>query len=330
MLIALKQNSTYYESHPWVKVSSSWNRTRKVWIKEAGTWEPIYTLVPEEWVQQVLDSDHRVQGLAFDGGVFVAGTWNQVNGSMYTSSDGLTWSSTSWVYSPVTELVYTGSAFLADTSDEYEIARSTDGGQSWSLEQTFNGYIDGLACGDGVCLLGIDYAWRSTDDGQSWSQVNHTIDAFIYAIEYGDGVFLLADYGTSIGDAENLWRSTDGGQSWSLVLQDVRLSAIKYIKNGIFVAGTDVGGDIWRSTDHGQSWSQIASGLSCEPRDFAYSGYAIVGVGRSNNGYILTSIDDGLTWEEIQTQMPLDMYCITYGAGQFVAGGSDGAVWVSV
>lgn len=119
----------------------------------------------------------------------------------------------------------------------------------------------------------------------------------------GNGVFALAfqddDIGWAVGGGGFVMRSADGGATWDLLQGP---DGIALDLNDLFVLPTGTlvaaGCDdyIYRSVDGGTTWSAVPNPAAGELRDVgAYPG----GVSAAGeNGSVIVSTDDGLTWTE--------------------------------
>ena len=184
------------------------------------------------------------------------------------------------------ELFVAGDVVLANTFER--IARSTDGGTSWTpvgpAGSTLIRSIDGAT----VYATGGTGLLRSLDAGATWSPVDGNIRSIITG-EYtpvglaGSGDTLLAGESFTTG----VLRSTDAGATWTVVTAGLPDSAnVSLITNidGAFYAqltndhiGRLVG--VYRSTDGGLSWNDLNQGLPerGENRGFVFGFYEEAG-----------------------------------------------------
>ena len=219
--------------------------------------------------------------------------------------------------------------FVAGTSAG-SVWRSTDGGDSWTDQQTSLGAIETMSFGDDVFIAGTKpggggdgSVWRSTDNGQNWA--DETVLTGIASVEdseYGNSTFVV---GTSSGD---VWTSSDNGQTWTnRQTLDGNVYALAF-GNGVFVAGTSAG-SLWTSSDNGQTWTNQQSVTDPVQAIVYGDGVFVAGTDPgSGGGSVFTSPDDGQTWTSQQT-LDASIESMSYGDGVFVAGVFSGAVWAS-
>lgn len=177
---------------------------------------------------------------------------------------------------------------LRDAADS-NIARSTDGGLTWTVEATVigpNNRIATTAAGKtvgGIFLTAKDgrKTYRSIDYGATWTaSANVTIPALANGAQIRAATFLTDDIalcGGVINGVDNygnvpLWRSTDGGQTWTRItdsnvagwgtpgggrgIQELH----RLTKDGAIMGTTQYGGQNiapwWYSIDAGVTWTQ--------------------------------------------------------------------------
>lgn len=220
-------------------------------------------------------------------------------------------------------------------------ARSTDGGEHWSL-RPFNQCTtaailavdpgsDTVYAGSGgtsvPCTLPC-FAYLSRDAGRTWAcmpgidQANAAVvDPVNTAVVYVAGDHQLG-----------LFKSTDRGASFfraarGLENKDVRSLAISPAAHRVIYAGTTQG--LFKSVNAGGNWSPIGlsegpvSALAVDPNDarVLYAGVAFRGVFRSvNGGATWTSLNDGLPTAAFLGPLRLDsrtrtLYAGTAGSG---------------
>jgi len=172
----------------------------------------------------------------------------------------------------------------------YNVAKSTDGGETWSsvfgmwdaigyqadLIQVYDSNPDIVWAG-GETSIFSPYMVKSTDGGQNWQSVEVPAqgDNAVYSMVFDpdDPERVLA------GMEGQLIYSEDGGQNWEIVLQPENYSYFLDLKvslqnrNTVYAAGTDGGTGqgniiIYISDDFGQNWRDVAfSGQ--EGKDYA-------------------------------------------------------------
>ncbi|MBK8965096.1 MAG: hypothetical protein IPM36_00145 [Lewinellaceae bacterium] len=147
------------------------------------------------------------------------------------------------------------------------------------------------------------------------------------APRYDDVFFLNQQKGWTCNSNGQIYQTKDGGQNWTLQYDQfgIHLRSIEFLNDSIgFCGGLSAGAKLFRTTDGGQNWVNITNqipglpggicGLSCPGNNVVY------GCGQwSGPGYVIKSIDGGLTWEVIDqsalTSRLIDVFFITPDSG---------------
>lgn len=157
----------------------------------------------------------------------------------------------------------------------------------------------------------------SNDYGANWKEKQ--INDNLTAISYGNGIFIL------LSNNGKCFKSTDKGETWeeSIIAED-NFSCVTH-NNNKFIAGT-VSGRIYISEDYGISWQKVCEYSSMQISKISYSlSNIIMAVGVSGSPLSIYSIDNGLSWNEID--MPSSSWIsLTYGKGRFTACAYDGEI----
>jgi len=192
-----------------------------------------------------------------------------------------------------------------------------------------------VLCLCAACVINPDNGGDDQGDNNSntpaitWAYVTDSPfgSSSITRIVYGAGKFLaVGDYGKKMA------YSVDG-ISWTAVAspfsEDQMLVAIAYGDGKFVAAGTyynDYYANVSYSTD-GITWTApVSPGISISSYDMAYGGGRFV-IGRAPNMAYST---DGHTWtmastDDFSSYPYLNLECIAYGNGRFVAGGNSGS-----
>ncbi|MDP3555958.1 MAG: T9SS type A sorting domain-containing protein [Bacteroidota bacterium] len=170
----------------------------------------------------------------------------------------------------------------------------------------------GITMGDAHPGIGNEYEiWRTTDGGNSWSLVpGANIPNPASAGEYGlTGVYTKLGsnniwFGTNEG---RIFRSTDGGLTWNVstvnAISSVNEIAFSTPLNGYtWVYANNTTLEQWNTTDGGVTWTMIAAldpnlGMNNMGSIPGTSSYASCGAGTSNQ-IISYSQDAGTTWTD--------------------------------
>lgn len=256
-----------------------------------------WSLVPNTW--QTLPDLHDV--VALDSLTVVA---VGAGAGAYRSTDGgLTWSA---VPAPhlgrLVNLTQVGTRLVA-VGDDGAVAASPDQGLTWTaLPSPGVGYLSDQHWFDqnhGIVTAGAfpffdGYASRTRDGGLTWETLAGVAPWTLHNIDFVD-----ANTGFMIGEF-NAYRSDDGGETW----QDIHFSFPPYSHRMVslpgdvwLVASFGEGAEIHRSVDHGATWSRAFDNLPhLGVSDLIpLPGGRLVAVLPS--GAVITSDDEGLTWQ---------------------------------
>ncbi|MBI5058840.1 T9SS type A sorting domain-containing protein [candidate division KSB1 bacterium] len=181
------------------------------------------------------------------------------------------------------------------------LAHTTDGGQSWWRQLSFDGaYSIDFEMHDSGCgwLSDLFALYRTTDRGATWQVV------------YPDGVYCFSFVDDSLGwgvepPRGEVVRSTNGGLDWTL-RAELNLSNwaydVLFLNPAVgLIAGNSgpLSGQIRRTGDGGLTWRNALSGRDRYPAIFdvlKVDGYRLFATGYG--GIRLISEDAGQTWSE--------------------------------
>lgn len=187
-----------------------------------------------------------------------------------------------------------------------------------SLVVTNNIQLSGLVITKNI-QLGYDYK-----EPFFWTGVDITTESELYAIAYGDGVFVIQ----SKTDEAPCLTSNDRGRTWTETQQLVsgfwRHIAYGLGKFIIGQIGSGQGGIIYVSDDQGATFTLVDIGIvinSLSHLRFANDRFFMI---HSNKAVTST---DGITW--IEQTIPLSGRDVTYGGGKYVISSSGAEVAVS-
>ncbi len=157
----------------------------------------------------------------------------------------------------------------------------------------------------------------SSDFGANWQekQLNHHLTSIVY----GNGIFIITS------NDGKCFKSYNKGLSWvEDIIADDNFSCITY-NNNRFIAGT-ISGKIYISENKCSTWKKVCEYKNMQISKIAYSSKNIIMViGASGNPLSIYSIDNGLSWNEIN--MPSSSWSsLTYANGKFIACACDGDI----
>ena len=237
-----------------------------------------------------------------------------------------------WQQSPTPLQSNLNSVFFVNPSlgwavgHDASIIASTDGGQTWQLQQflpeldkpLFDVYFTDAKQGFAVGAYGLFY--RTQDGGQSWQQEYHAeianvddqemlaelkdSDPEAYEAELGsvlphiNRVFAMKDQLVMVGEAGFWAISKDGGNSWQRQPEFYNGSLFSIAQSAqgtLFAVG--LRGHAFRSSDNGQSWQQLSLSSPATLNSVVADGAQVWMFG--NSGVIFQSTDDGQSFQMI-------------------------------
>lgn len=169
-----------------------------------------------------------------------------------------------------------------------------------------NPYVSILAAGEKGIII------HSVDGGGSWDIDSTTAGGHTINYMCGTGVDLN---GLAVGDNGTILRTVDDGSSWQPVTSPVTENLLSVYVEPFSGYGFATGGNgtVLQSIDRGFSWNLFFSnpGNSVTYRNVAFAtslfGNMIGDSGSVNRGFILLTLDGGLTWGSA-SYPPLDNY----------------------
>jgi len=141
---------------------------------------------------------------------------------------------------------------------EGAIAKSKDGGKSWTTYQgfTFTNYLYDITCTDNkTCYAcgSIGKVIKSTDGGETWEENNLLLNNYLTKI-----YFLDNDFGFTAGQKGALARTIDGGVNWEIIQTGLGFTIIEiyfYSKDEGYIVSTS--GEIGKTIDGGLTWEKL-------------------------------------------------------------------------
>jgi hypothetical protein len=275
------------------------------------------------WVAQFSGSTGALFGVTYGNGQFVIAGATFGKCLIITSSNGSSWTAKSWI--PTNNLhgiSYGNSGFVA-VGDNGTILFSPDG-MSWAIQSFASGNLKGVTYDNG-CFISVgensggDGTIVASPNGSSWTEITESIVFPLYAITYGNNIFV------TVGEVGIYLTSPDGSNwtsTWDPRSDFSNLNGVAY-GNGRFVA---VSGDTTLSSFNGSLWAIHSSVSTKNLNGVAYGEGRFVAVGDS--GAILTSPDDSI-WTACSSGTTKALYGATYDSNQFVVVGENGTILTS-
>jgi hypothetical protein len=272
---------------------------------------------PDGVTWTVRQSDSSVWAVAYGNGEFVAVGESNSGYIILTSMDGISWTQTQSPFGPLSDVTFGGGQFVALGGSAVLV--SSDGTNWIQLQTGFPYVLDFVAFGGGEFVTGawvtdpatgsLETTILTSADGMNWSQSR--MPFAVAGVAYGDGEFVaVTSYPTNA-----VLTSTDA-VDWKASATALDLDHIAYCGSEFVAVGNR--GAIATSTD-GVNWVEHQSSAPrSELNAVAYGNGQFLAVG--GVGSILTSTD-GTTWIRREANMYGPLKGVTYGGGQFVAGG---------
>jgi len=273
-----------------------------------------------------------IYGLAFGEGLFVAVTERS---GVWTSPDGTNWVRRLFDAGSSSHLngitFVEGIGFVA-VGSAGKVLASTNG-MDWVTNTSptttsLNAITYGTnGSGEGIFVaVGSSGLVLTSPDAVNWTLRNSGTTVSLKGVAYAPGVGFAA-VGSSSGVS---WiTASPDGETWTAGLPAVGnedWAGITYAP-GMFVAAGHYGGTMSSPDGTPASWvSQTSYGWTDYNNAGAWSGNQIV-VANLGGSVVLSA--DGVHWLYRLTGYPVNLRCIAYGAGLFVAGGDGGTILTS-
>jgi photosystem II stability/assembly factor-like uncharacterized protein len=228
----------------------------------------------------------------------------------------------------ITDVVMLSKTIAVVVGDSGTIARTTDGGSTWSVRPTSATtrtltticFLDSLR----GCAAGGNETWITTDGGVTWKKPSS-----ITTIGTKDISFNRKNIGVAVGTSGQIMRSTDGGDHWEWAVSALSntMLGVAFCDSMTVVA---VGNQrIIRSTDAGLNWTG-SSGFSPLWNVEALSPQTLIAVGFASNSPVLRSTNAGAKWDTIQGLRKMTGTVAFCGPDTGYVATSSGALWRSV
>ncbi len=226
----------------------------------------------------------------------------------------------------IAALAIGGTSGMYSTDGGLNWSTSTVNDRRWGCMAAGNGWHIALAAN----LDHIDAIARSNDGGASWSYVDSPDDTPRYnGMAFGNGAFVGVRNGTA--GSESLV-SLDNGATWALYdMSGTRQFECVAYGAGVFVACGGVPfGQFGRSADNGATWTFSSPGSNKAYFAVTFDGRNFIAM--STDGYEAVSTDLGLTWTEyyLGAGTAGDCFGVTSYSGVTVAVRESGSIRTSV
>lgn len=215
---------------------------------------------------------------------------------------------------------------------------STDGGNSFQMKLSGNGYNNMLTYGQSIVWAQGDFTIsKSNDEGSNWTKlpVGSWPDKNAICNYGSDLLYTVAWEGAA-------WKSIDGGNAWTQIIAPSGKEDYWGVgaanDNVAFIGGNLKDGTsiIYKTIDGGQTWNRAYTGENNGGiRLLVESPSLVYGVG--SNGLIIKTTDGGTTWNKLKSstnetllnikQVPNSSIYVT-GTNGTILRSDDGVNWV--
>ena len=223
-----------------------------------------------------------------------------------TSTDGVNWVDTAGrTNKQITTFVYEKNILLAYTSSGYNVYRSVDNGQTFSLAYTFSSSGGIVYAGNYFYGLDSTKIYYSTD-GETWEKISRSTFARKNVVYLNNKYFIVEGYGVAV---------SDDGLNWSFKTVDSKNQWFSYIGyiNGVYVI-SDSSANTFVSTDL-ENWTALQNGYK-----FNAGMYTLAGKLWGAKGSGCRYTEDGYNW--ITTPFSIDgfdhIYSIAKGDNSYI------------
>lgn len=251
------------------------------------------------WTSQTVSSKLTLTGINYDNNTLVIVGFGYgsglIWGEIFTSSNGITWTSRS----PVAccddwELLEGGSygnGTFVSVGNEGTILSSSDNGTTWTSRTsgTANDLL-GVGYGNGSFVaVGVNATTLTSPDGITWTSRSVDSSDTIRDVAFGNGRFVIVG-GLNYG---KIWYAFDVTDTWGSATSTGSATNLHYVTygNNTFVAVGYYGNIV--TSSNASNWTSRDFDTSASLQGVTYGNNIFVTVG--NLGTILTS-SDGTTW----------------------------------
>jgi photosystem II stability/assembly factor-like uncharacterized protein len=267
------------------------------------------------WTVQTSGISQTLMTVGYGNGLFVTSGSNSSAdaGHIWTSTNGIAWTEqTSPAYEWFRDVLHAGGNYFLTGG---KIITSTNGA-AWSIVHGATGWdIWGVAYGNGVYAAGtLTGEIIISSDGIRWTQptTNPVVTTIV------DMAYCPTNQRFVGGISSGLIYSDDNGVTWNshAFVPVEGLNGLYYVHDRFI--GTCANGSLILSP-YGIGWSDYSTTSLASLQGAAYGNNTFVVVGYG--GEVVTSQDDGATWQPQTSVTSNNLRSVAYGNGTFVAAG---------
>ncbi|MEI6663590.1 MAG: hypothetical protein WCL20_04745 [Actinomycetes bacterium] len=298
------------------------------------------------WTSRTAASSDSWRSIAYGNGRFVAVSNTGTGTRVMSSTDGVTWSTTSTGVPDgnFSDVTWDGTNFIAvtnnsQTSTTNRAITSSDGinwtGRSFPVARN----MQAVTCSNSICVAvgnngGAGTAGRamsSADNGATWTARFPAADNSWFGVAYGNGTFVaVSNTNTANGGSINdrVMTSTNG-TSWTArtAAANNNWTDIAY-GNGTFVAVAASGVNRVMTSTDGASWSPQTVATN-DWQSITYGNGLFVAVSTTGTGNRVMTSPDGVTWTQRTSASDTNWLGVAAGNGVFAAVAGDGSAMTS-
>lgn len=236
-------------------------------------------------LNDVIQANGQYIGVGINGGIFtslngltwtqrVSGTANLLKavtygnsqyvavgwyGTILTSADGITWTTqVSNTAKALNDIIFDGAQFIAVGADGITLT-STDA-LSWTVQNNImTGSLNAIVYANGIYVIQGNSAIYASPDAVTWTKRNFYLANSANSITFGNGVFVLTLY-----DSSAIYTSTDA-VTWTLKRFTNYINNVRFY-NGLFYA-VGYNGKIYTSAD-AVTWTLENTGTDMKNNTF--------------------------------------------------------------
>ena len=288
------------------------------------------------WTSRTAASSNSWRSIAYGNGRFVAVSNTGTGTRVMSSTDGVTWSTTSSGVPDgnFSDVTWDGTNFIAvtnnsQTSTTNRAITSSDGinwtGRSFPVARN----MQAVTCSNSICVAvgnngGAGTAGRamsSADNGATWTARFPAADNSWFGVAYGNSTFVaVSNTNTANGGSINdrVMTSTNG-TSWTArtAAANNNWTDIAY-GNGTFVAVAASGTNRVMTSTDGASWSPQTVATN-DWQSVTYGNGLFVAVSTTGTGNRVMTSPDGVTWTQRTSASDSNWLGVAAGNGVFAA-----------
>ncbi len=170
-----------------------------------------------------------------------------------------------WIIKSKDSLEYLKDVSFSDENNgyiikNYDVLRSTDGGNSWTTKYIGDYIVRICAINENVAVIlssGQDI-WKTTNGGTDWFKIDTGVEEDFYDVYFTD-----VTNGIIVGGNGTILKTSNGGLNWETITSGTTeyLYSIYFLDaNSAWITGDN--GTILKSTDAGSTWNPQISGTT--------------------------------------------------------------------